>query len=325
MPGLGRGLGALLSESKKAHEERAELEKKNNAPNLADNVPPMPFSSSDNNGSSLDVATNLSGQGIENIDIDKLLASKFQPRRVFNDEGLNELASSIREHGLLEPLLVKNNSEGRYEIICGERRFRACKIAGIEKIPCIVRDVIESKAYAIALIENIQREDLNPLEQANALSQMLTECKMTQEELAKTLGKSRSTITNIIRINSLHEDVKNYISSGDLDLGHAKVLLGLDTNLQSKAADYIVKKGLSVRQTELFVKKLKESDDADDAKTKPPRFESFPIWENSISEKIAGIKAKFSGNGEDKGKLTLSYSSKEQLSKIIELFGIKEE
>lgn len=321
MPGLGRGLGALLSESKKAHVERAEQERQNIARELDNNVPPMPFASEGISEESVPLLEKT-GQGIENIDIDKLLASKFQPRRVFNDEGLNELAASIKEHGLLEPLLVKNNSEGRYEIICGERRFRACKLAGIEKIPCIVKDVLESQAYAIALIENIQREDLNPLEQANALSQMLTECKMTQEELAKTLGKSRSTITNIIRISSLHDDVKNYISSGELDLGHAKVLLGLDISLQSKAAEYIVRKGLSVRQTELFVKDLKDDDEEKKAKT--PRFENFSIWEDSIKEKISGVKAKFSGNGDDKGKLTISYYSKEQLDKIKELFGISE-
>ena len=261
------------------------------------------------------------------LPIEKLKASVYQPRKAFDEESLNELASSIKEHGLLEPLLVKKSQDEMYEIICGERRFRACKIAQLTSVPCLIRDDLELNGYAVALIENIQREDLNPVEMANAFSLMLNECNLTQEELAKTLGKSRSSVTNILRINNLHDEIKNMIVEGLIDLGHAKVILSLeDKELQLKAAQYVVKNSLTVRQTEKLVSDIKENgleDNTPKAK-KSYKNPSFNDWEKNISNVLSGVKVKFNASNEDKGKITLSYTSKDQLEHFLALFSLKE-
>lgn len=310
MAGLGRGLSALLSDSKKAHEEKNQI-----AEETVVNTTSIPAPSEN--------IVYPKTDAVIKIKTDLLKASIYQPRKNFNEESLNELALSIKEHGLLEPLLVKKDEDGKYAIVCGERRYRACKLAEIEEIPCLVREDLATNSYAIALIENIQREDLNPLEQAVALSLMMTECQMSQEDLAKTLGKSRSSITNILRLNNLHDDVKSFISSGQLDLGHAKVLLGLDVSLQSKAASIVIKKDMTVRQTELFVKEIKEQGDEAFETKKIEKPAIFNDIEESLCNKLNGIKVKISGKDENKGKLSLSYSSKEQLEEILTFFGVK--
>lgn len=261
------------------------------------------------------------------LPIEKLKASVYQPRKAFNEESLNELASSIKEHGLLEPLLVKKSQDEMYEIICGERRFRACKIAQLASVPCLIRDDLELYGYAVALIENIQREDLNPVEMANAFSLMLNECNLTQEELAKTLGKSRSSVTNILRINNLHDEIKNMIVEGLIDLGHAKVILSLeDKELQLKAAQYVVKNSLTVRQTEKLVSDIKEKglEDNTTKSKKSYKNPSFNEWEKNIGNVLSGVKVKFNASNEDKGKITLSYTSKDQLEHFLALFSLKE-
>ena len=261
------------------------------------------------------------------LPIEKLKASVYQPRKAFNEESLNELASSIKEHGLLEPLLVKKSQDEMYEIICGERRFRACKIAQLVSVPCLIRDDLELNGYAVALIENIQREDLNPVEMANAFSLMLNECNLTQEELAKTLGKSRSSVTNILRINNLHDEIKNMIVEGLIDLGHAKVILSLeDKELQLKAAQYVVKNSLTVRQTEKLVSDIKENglEDNTTKSKKSYKNPSFNDWEKNIGNVLSGVKVKFNASNEDKGKITLSYTSKDQLEHFLALFSLKE-
>ena len=235
MAGLGRGLSSLLSESKKYKEEK-----------LSSPSPEKENGQLDNN------------KGIVDIELDKLEPSVYQPRKFFDNESILELANSISEHGLLEPLLVKKNNNGKFAIICGERRFRACKLASLTKVPCIIRDDLENNAYAIALIENIQREDLNPLELSKALEQMIHECNLSQDALAKSLGKSRSSIANILRLRNLHPDVQKQLAIGSLDLGHAKVLLGLKYELQPQAANIVISKGLNVRQTEAFVEEIKK-------------------------------------------------------------------
>ena len=230
------------------------------------------------------------------------------------------MSLSIKEHGLLEPLLVKKSDEDKYEIICGERRYRACKLANLENVPCLIRDDLGDNGYAVALIENIQREDLNPLEMAQAFNLMLEECKLSQEDLAKTLGKSRSSIANIVRLNNLQEDVKKMILANQIDLGHAKVLLSLDDpNLQLKAALYVIKKSLSVRQTEQLVKniKLNNTEELEPTSTKEKVENNFGGLEEELNQKFSGIKFKFKATSEEKGKITLSYSSKEQLDNLL--------
>lgn len=311
MAGLNRsrGLDFLLSGNKIKEQTESEVK-----------VDP---SEKENSTASLPVDEN----SVVLLPIDKLKASVYQPRKAFDEEKLNELASSIKEHGLLEPLLVKKSQDDLYEIICGERRYRACKLANLSSIPCLIRDDLELNGYAVALIENIQREDLNPVEMANAFSLMLNECNLTQEELAKTLGKSRSSVTNILRINNLHDEIKNMIVEGQIDLGHAKVILSLeDKELQLKAAQYVIKKGLTVRQTEELVKNIKENGLEENSTKSKESYKnpSFNDWEKNISNVLSGVKVKFNASNEDKGKITLSYTSKEQLEHFLSLFSLKE-
>ena len=301
MAGLGRGLNALLSESKARaqREENILLSQQR------------------------EFKTELKNT-VLNLKLDCLIPSPYQPRQNFDSEALNELALSIKEHGLLEPLLVKSKDDGKYEIICGERRYRAAKIAGLSEVPCLVRDVLEKNAYAIALIENIQRKDLNPLEQASALLQMMKECSLTQEALAKTLGKSRSSVTNILRLNQLNENVKKFLLDGSIEMGHAKAILSLDGELQEKAAKIVVSKGLNVRQTEAFIKELKDESDKDlgSSKAKFEKSAMYKDWEKALNSSLHGALVKFTPQSNEKGKVVLSYKSKEQLEAIIKLFGV---
>ena len=303
MAGLGRGLDSLLSESKKNREEK-----------VRENEVSQPL-----NTISQDILTSEKNKIVE-LPISILKPSIYQPRKNFDKESLEELSLSIKEHGLLEPLLVKKSDEDKYEIICGERRYRACKLANLENVPCLIRDDLGDNGYAVALIENIQREDLNPLEMAQAFNLMLEECKLSQEDLAKTLGKSRSSIANIVRLNNLQEDVKKMILANQIDLGHAKVLLSLDDpNLQLKAALYVIKKSLSVRQTEQLVKniKLNNTEELEPTSTKEKVENNFGGLEEELNQKFTGIKFKFKATSEEKGKITLSYSSKEQLDNLL--------
>ena len=303
MAGLGRGLDSLLSESKKNREEK-----------VRENEVSQPL-----NTISQDILTSEKNKIVE-LPISILKPSIYQPRKNFDKESLEELSLSIKEHGLLEPLLVKKSDEDKYEIICGERRYRACKLANLENVPCLIRDDLGDNGYAVALIENIQREDLNPLEMTQAFNLMLEECKLSQEDLAKTLGKSRSSIANIVRLNNLQEDVKKMILANQIDLGHAKVLLSLDDpNLQLKAALYVIKKSLSVRQTEQLVKniKLNNTEELEPTSTKEKVENNFGGLEEELNQKFSGIKFKFKATSEEKGKITLSYSSKEQLDNLL--------
>lgn len=303
MAGLGRGLDSLLSESKKNREEK-----------VRENEVSQPL-----NTISQDILTSEKNKIVE-LPISILKPSIYQPRKNFDKESLEELSLSIKEHGLLEPLLVKKSDEDKYEIICGERRYRACKLANLENVPCLIRDDLGDNGYAVALIENIQREDLNPLEMAQAFNLMLEECKLSQEDLAKTLGKSRSSIANIVRLNNLQEDVKKMILANQIDLGHAKVLLSLDDpNLQLKAALYVIKKSLSVRQTEQLVKniKLNNTEELEPTSTKEKVENNFCGLEEELNQKFSGIKFKFKATSEEKGKITLSYFSKEQLDNLL--------
>ena len=309
MRGLGRGLGSLLEGSKYAKKER--INEENNDSEIEQSV----------------VSKEIIANSIVNISIDELKPSIYQPRKSFDEASIDELANSIKEHGLLEPLIVKKNNDV-YEIICGERRFRACKKAAVKEIPCLVKDNIDLNGYAYALIENIQREDLNPIEIAEAFKNMIEECKMTQDELAKSVGKSRSTITNLLRLNNLQKDVKKMVIANQIDLGHAKVLLSIDEDdIQLKAALYVIKKSLNVRQTEELVKNIKLNgfEDNSDNKIKKKNIKNdsyLSELENKLTEVLSGIKAKFKVSNSGKGKLTLNYSSNEQLIRLMSLLSI---
>src|SRR5690606_32409846 len=183
---------------------------------------------------------------------------KYQPRRDMNPEALEELANSIRAQGVMQPIVVRPIGPERYEIIAGERRWRATQLAGLDKVPALVREIPDEAAIAMALIENIQREDLNPMEEAIALARLQSEFELTHQQIADAVGKSRVTVTNLLRLMSLREEVQRMLEHGDLEMGHGRALLGLPPEQQAAAATTVVSKGLSVRQTEAMVRRMLE-------------------------------------------------------------------
>lgn len=254
------------------------------------------------------------------LPIEKLKASVYQPRKAFNEESLNELASSIKEHGLLEPLLVKKSQDEMYEIICGERRFRACKIAQLASVPCLIRDDLELNGYAVALIENIQREDLNPIEEAFAYKRLLEEFNLKQDEVAERVSKSRTAVTNSIRLLKLNEKVQQMVIDDMIQTGHARALLGIeDLEKQYNMAQKVFDEKLSVRETEKLVKKVqKEKEEVE--KTKMDK--QLEIVYQDLEEKmkqILGTKVSINAKDENKGKIEIEYYNKEDLDRLIDM------
>lgn len=269
---------------------------------------------------------------VHEVSLAKLRPSQYQPRTHFDEKAILELSESIASHGLLEPLLVKKVGNDSYEIICGERRFRAAKEAKLESVPCLIRDVSDDKGYAIALIENLQREDLNPVEMAIAIDQMMQECKMTQDDVAKNIGKSRSTVANLLRVLKLEDEPLACLRANKIDLGHAKLLLSLSGSKQVEVCRTIIKKALSVRGTEAYIKELQQKQDKKDQsspldKDKTQKSEDLYLdllskLEKSVSDRLGGCKAKFKHQHDGKGSLVLSYASQDELSKIIKALGL---
>ena len=267
---------------------------------------------------------------IHQIALSALNPSSYQPRDYFDDDSIKELASSILEHGLLEPLIVKRAGSG-YEIICGERRYRAAKLAGLTELPCLVRDVVDEKAYAIALIENIQRESLNPIELAIALEQMMEECGMTQEQVAASVGKSRSAVANYLRLTTMNEQVQEALRRGDINFGHAKLIVGFDDVTQLELCSIITKKQLSVRATEDYIKKhitaeqrkkrTPKQGQAEKQRHKEQLMAHLSNCEATLNAQLGGVVAKFTlatSAKNTKGKLTLSYNSEEELEALLQ-------
>ena len=248
------------------------------------------------------------------IPVEKLQRGKYQPRKDIEVEALEELASSIKAQGILQPIVIREIGEERYEIIAGERRWRAAQIAGLTEIPAILRDVSDQATMAFALIENIQRQNLNPIEEAIAIERLIEECQLTHQEVADTLGKSRATISNLIRVLSLNNDVRTLLEHGDIELGHAKVLLALNGATQSQAAKIVVGKGLSVRETEHLVKKM--SSPAASLKLEKAIDPDVKDLQSMLSEKL-GTPVKIHYNAKGKGKLILSYASLDELENIL--------
>jgi len=226
--GLGRGLDALLTTA------------------------PKPESTA------VDETTAQKGE-LQNLPIEQLKPGKYQPRKDMSAEALEELSNSIRAQGIIQPIVVRTISEHSFEIIAGERRWRAAQLAEIDTVPCLIKNVADESAVAIALIENIQREDLNAMEEAIALQRLLTEFELTHQEVAEAVGKSRTTVTNLLRLNNLNDDVKTLLEHGDIEMGHARALLTLENDLQTITARTVVAKELTVRETETLVKKVRKS------------------------------------------------------------------
>jgi ParB family chromosome partitioning protein len=251
--------------------------------------------------------------------LDDIQRGRYQPRRDLEPQALEELANSIRAQGVMQPIVVRPVAEGRYEIIAGERRWRAAQMAGLSTIPVIIRDVPDEAAIAMALIENIQRENLNPIEEAIALHRLQTEFELTQQQVADAVGKSRSTITNLLRLMNLTDEVKKMLEYGDIEMGHARALLALEGLVQIKAADEVVTRGLSVRETELLVKRFQQPADAEEKPSKQPD-EQLQQLAGELSQRFS-VPVKINATASGKGKISINFKSRDELDAILQLIG----
>ncbi len=260
------------------------------------------------------------GLMIREISLDAIDPNPFQPREKFDNESLEELALSIKAHGVLEPVILRAKGK-RYEIIAGERRYKASKLAGLKTIPAIIKNYNDLKTMEIALVENLQREDLNPLEQAKTFMKLIKEFKLTQEEVARRTGKSRSAITNTIRLLNLPEEVQNMILKEKITQGHARALLPLeDKKLQIKIAKKIVEEGLSVREVEALVKeKMRQKKEGNPLKPSEMKgfVKNYKTLERALQD-ILVTKVKISHNGK-RGMIQIRFSTDDDLKRIIEL------
>ena len=281
--GLGRGLDALLATSQSA--SRSE------------------------DGE----AVTSQNSELRKLPIEFLQPGKYQPRKDMSPEALEELASSIRSQGVIQPIVVRLVSTDKYEIIAGERRWRVAQLAQLDVVPCLIKDVPDEAAVAIALIENIQREDLNAMEEAQALDRLMNEFELTHQEVAEAVGKSRTTITNLLRLNNLNDDVKLLVEHGDIEMGHARALLALEGESQSDAAQIVSGKALTVRDTEKLVRKILEP-----AEPKPPKEIDPDVKSlvNKLSDNL-GAKVSIDHNAKGKGKLVINFNDLDQLDGIL--------
>lgn len=253
---------------------------------------------------------------LRQVPIDLIQRGRFQPRRDMDPTALQELADSIRQQGVMQPVVVRPIAEGRYELIAGERRWRATQMAELDSIPAIIRDVSDEAAIAMALIENIQRENLNPIEEAFALQRLQEEFGLTQAQVAEAVGKSRTTITNLLRLIGLTEDVRLMLEHGDLEMGHGRAMLTLSPEQQMQVAKQVVAKSLSVRQTEALVRRVQQ----ETATGKPVKSGAIDPNIRALQDDLAerlGAKVSIAQGQRGKGKLVIEYSSLDELDGIL--------
>ena len=300
--GLGKGLDALFGDAEVTLQSRAEKNSKNEDEKTED-----PKQKVDKN--------ERTGGGIDYIDINDIKPNSNQPRKTFDEDKLNELAASIEEHGLIQPLVLRKAEKG-YEIVAGERRWRAARKIGIREIPCIVRELTDEENMLLAIIENMQREDLNPIEEAEGIRQMIETYGLTQEEVSKSVGKSRPYIANSLRLLRLPETVRKYIEAGSLSTGHAKAIAAVsDEKKQIELAEVAIRDGLSVRQLE----KLAQQDKSG-VKTRS-RVKQKTADVKRVEEDLKnalGTKVTLNQKGK-KGKIEIEFYSKDELERLIEL------
>jgi ParB family chromosome partitioning protein len=280
--GLGRGLDALLSR--------------------ADDVAPA-------------------GEALQMIAIDRVRPGKYQPRTKMDPASLAELADSIREQGVMQPILVRPVDGARFEIIAGERRWRAAEQAGLREVPALVRSVADNAALALALVENIQREDLNPLEEAQGLARLIHEFRLTHDAVAKAVGRSRSAVTNLLRLTTLAKPVQEFLLAGALEMGHARALLALPETQQAGAATRVVNGSLSVRETERLVHGLLNPAKRAARRGKPGYDADTARLENELAERLGAVVHIEPGR-KGAGRLVIRYSTLEQLDGIVARLGI---
>jgi ParB family chromosome partitioning protein len=301
--GLGRGLDALLGSVREIEPALADSGKDDvfaaeGAQEAQPGTPPV--------------------ERVSTLPVDRIQRGRYQPRRSFDQDSLRELADSIAAQGVLQPIVVRPLSENQYEIIAGERRWRAAQQAGLAEIPVVVRKVDEQTAIAIALIENIQRDDLNPLEEATALQRLLGEFGLTHMQVADAVGKSRTTVTNLVRLLELNDDVKEYLQQAKLEMGHARALLGIKGAEQSSAAARVVALGLSVRETEKLVRRLQQ-EDGDRGPSKPKNVEPDPNvrrLQDDLTDRL-GARVQIQQGNRGTGKLVIAYNSLDELDGIL--------
>lgn len=252
-------------------------------------------------------------QDVQKLPIEFLQRGKYQPRKDIDPEKLKELSDSIAAQGIIQPIVVRKLGSEKYEIIAGERRWRAAQLAELSEVPVVIKDIDDRSVMAVALIENIQREDLNALEEAEALHRLLDEFELTHQQVAESIGKSRTTVTNLLRLLDLAGEVKTMLSRGQLEMGHARALLGLEEAKQLEIANKAVKQNLSVRAVEKLVRELHEDKPASIQKKVDP--DTLRL-QRELSEKI-GAKVEINHQNGGKGKLIVTYASLEELEGII--------
>ncbi|MGQ9659701.1 MAG: ParB/RepB/Spo0J family partition protein [Thermochromatium sp.] len=306
--GLGRGLEALLGAARPVASSLDPSRGESPATSAGGGAYPPPGLTS--------------AETVRRLPLEQIQRGRYQPRRDFDPESLRDLADSIRAQGVIQPIVVRPLAEpgatgARYEIIAGERRWRASQQVGLTEIPAIVREVDERTALAIALIENIQRADLNPLEEAGALQRLITEFDLTHQEVAEAVGRSRATVSNLLRLLELNADVKELVASSQLEMGHARALLGLKGEVQSQVARQVVVAGLSVRATERLVRRLQRSE-ALEAQSKSAVVEDPDLrrLQDDLTERL-GARVRIQHGQRGSGKLVIAYNTLDELDGIL--------
>lgn len=261
------------------------------------------------------------GDSSSELDIEKIQPGEYQPRTRMDKESLEELAQSIKEQGLISPILVRPIAKNRYEIIAGERRYQASKLAGLKKVPVLIRKISNEKALAWALIENIQREDLNPLEEAAGIQRLLDEFHMTHESASQAIGRSRTATTNLLRLLNLAQPVQDRLMANEISMGHARALLSLEPAMQVAIANEIVKKGLSVRQVETLVANMAQQKLKKGKVGRKTRKDADTLKLEEDLSNFLGATVKINTNQRGKGKLIIEFSNLDQFDGIIAHFG----
>jgi ParB family chromosome partitioning protein len=286
-PALGKGLSALIPQKEKDRGKGKETERDKS-------------------------------REILDLNIKKIIPNEYQPRRIFKDNALNDLVASIKENGIIQPVIVRKTSDGSYELIAGERRWRAAKMGGLKSIPAIIKDAAPVKALELALIENIQREDLNPLETAEAFQRLIKDFKLTHDDLSRRVGKDRATVSNYLRILKLPSEIKKLIAEGALSIGHAKALLQIENQrVQIDIARKIIQSGLSVREVERLSKKVAALGSSA-PKQKPARDPQIASLEEKLIQSL-GTKVRLIHKSNKRGRLEIEYYSLEELDRLLDI------
>ena len=260
------------------------------------------------------------GDELRNLALDVIRPGRYQPRSVFDEEKLGELADSIRAQGVVQPIVVRPVGDKEYELIAGERRWRAAQLAQIDEIPAVIRDVPDEASVAMALIENIQREDLNPLEEATALRRLIDDFQMTHQEAAEAVGRSRAAVSNLLRLLDLMQEVKDMVDLRRIEMGHARALLSLEDKLQVQAAREVVRKRLSVRETENLVRRLQQSSKKKGSRRIDP---DILRLQNRMAEQL-GARVKIQHQASGKGRLVISYNTADEFEGILDRLDLNE-